>query len=445
MFLQNLAAEFTGQVLYDRYRIERQLGQKTGRRTFLAVDLQTELPVVIKLLLFNNEFVWDDLKLFEREAETLKHLNLPTIPGYLDYFEFDLPTLKGFALVQTYIDAPSLEEVVQSGRRFAESELQQLATALLDILDYLHSLHPPVIHRDIKPSNILLSNRSGNSIGDVYLVDFGSVQNVSAKDGGTLTVVGTYGYMPMEQFGGKTVPASDLYSLGSTLIYMIAGVHPAELPQDEGKIQLPANSLSPGWRRWLEILVEPSLKKRFADVKVAKSALARSHENIIFNKEKPFGSKITLKKTADAIDIYIPDRGRFLFNWILVLGFCFFILPIVSAIFSTIIPTVPLKFLWSYVSFFLYCFPPFYNLLYYFLGETHVKIDRHRITVHNNLGKSDGFKVAPNSPRTKIDRLQVHPVIKQKGSRKLCAVKEIAIAAGAREYRFYTYSEAETE
>jgi serine/threonine protein kinase len=71
---------------------------KTARRTFLAIDLQTELPVVIKLLIFNNEFIWDDLKLFEREAETLKHLDLPAIPRYLDYSEFDLPNLKGFAL-----------------------------------------------------------------------------------------------------------------------------------------------------------------------------------------------------------------------------------------------------------------------------------------------------------------------------------------------------------
>jgi serine/threonine protein kinase len=449
MFLQNLAAQFTGQVLCDRYRIERQLGQKTGRRTFLAVDLQTELPVVIKLLLFNNEFVWDDLKLFEREAETLKHLNLPTIPCYLDYFEFDLPTLKGFALVQTYIDALSIEEVVQSGRRFAESELQQLATALLDILDYLHSLHPPVIHRDIKPSNILLSNRSGNSVGDVYLVDFGSVQNVAAKDGGTLTVVGTYGYMPMEQFGGKTVPASDLYSLGATLIYTISGVHPAELPQDEGKIQLPANSLSPGWRRWLEILVEPSLKKRFADVKTAKLALDRSHENVIFNKEKPFGSKIKLHKTAEMFDIYIPDRGRFLFNWVLVLGFSFFILPLITVVFFAFLPnnssTDLLKGTWSLLSFFLFCFPLFYNFLYYFLGETHINIDRYRIVAHNNLGKSDGFRVAPSTPRSNIKQLHAYPVFRQKGTKKISAVKEIAIAAGAREYRFFTYSEAETE
>ena len=135
---------------------------------------------------------------------------------YLDYFDLDEPDTRGFALVQTYIDAPSLEEVFSSGRRFTESDLREFATSMLDILGYLHSLQPPVIHRDLKPSNILLSNRSGNSIGEVYLVDFGSVQNTVAKDGCTMTVVGTYGYMPMKQFGGKTVPASDLYSLGAT-------------------------------------------------------------------------------------------------------------------------------------------------------------------------------------------------------------------------------------
>ena len=58
-----------------------------------------------------------------------------------------------------------------------------------------------MIHRDLKPSNILLGERSGNSVGQVYLVDFGSVQTVLATEGGTRTVVGTYGYMPQEQFG----------------------------------------------------------------------------------------------------------------------------------------------------------------------------------------------------------------------------------------------------
>ena len=215
------------QILHDRYRINRQLNQKAGRRTFLAQDIHSQELVIIKILQFDRVFQWDDLKLFEREANTLRNLNHPAIPKYLNYFEVNVDNIHGFALVQTYIDAPSLETTIQQGRKFTEAELIELAEKLLLILTYLHEQIPPVIHRDLKPSNILLTNRSGNSIGNVYLVDFGSVQTVASKDNGTITIVGTYGYIPLEQFGGQTTTASDLYSLGMTLIYLITGVHPA--------------------------------------------------------------------------------------------------------------------------------------------------------------------------------------------------------------------------
>ena len=445
--MQNSAAEFIGQVLNDRYQIEKQLGQKTGRRTFLAIDLQTELPVVIKLLIFNNEFIWDDLKLFEREAETLKHLDLPAIPRYLDYLEFDLPNLKGFALVQTYIDAPSLEEVVSSGRRFTESELQELATSLLDILKYLHSLQPPVIHRDLKPSNILLTNRSGNSIGDVYLVDFGSVQNVAAKDGGTMTVVGTYGYMPMEQFGGKTVPASDLYSLGATLIYTISGTHPADLPQDDGKIQIPVNNLSTSWRRWLGTMTEVSLKKRFSDVSTAKSALSRSGKIDSIVREKPYGTKIVIAKSADAIEIVIPDR-RFPLKWVVAGMLSIFVMPILGGILSLIL----MQTLRSYLIAFTLCyqiipFAPFiYNFIYYFFGKLHLRIDSNQISFNKTLGELKLGKQIPTSPRLEIDRLTYSLKSQQKGTdREANLTKEIVIFAGVREYRIHSNSQAEGE
>jgi serine/threonine protein kinase len=159
------------EILAQRYEIQKKLASKGGRKTLLARDLQTEKLVVVKLLSFGDDFTWDDLKLFEREAETLKSLNHPAIPKYLDYFEIDLSNTKGFALVQSYIDAPSLEEQVQAGRRFSQEEIEQIAKAILKILDYLHSYHPPVIHRDLKSSNILLTNRSGHNVGDIYLVD----------------------------------------------------------------------------------------------------------------------------------------------------------------------------------------------------------------------------------------------------------------------------------
>ncbi|HBE34385.1 MAG TPA: serine/threonine protein kinase, partial [Cyanobacteria bacterium UBA11368] len=145
------------------------------RRTLLARDRQTQELVVIKLLSFNSDFEWDDLKLFEREASILQALSHPAIPRYLNHFEIDLPQGKGFALVQSYIQAKSLEEHMKSGRTFAEAEVGEIAKALLEILIYLHKRQPPVIHRDIKPSNILLTNRSAHSVGQVYLVDFGSV------------------------------------------------------------------------------------------------------------------------------------------------------------------------------------------------------------------------------------------------------------------------------
>ncbi|GAX36076.1 serine/threonine protein kinase [Nodularia sp. NIES-3585] len=300
------------EILGDRYEVQQLLGKKSGRRSLLAKDQVTGELVVVKLLSFNSDFEWDDLKLFEREAETLKSLSHPAIPRYLDYFEVNSPTIKGFALVQSYIPAQTLEQYLQTGRTFTEVEVKQVATAVLEILIYLHGLHPPVIHRDLKPSNILLGERSGNSVGQVYLVDFGSVQTVLAAEGGTRTVVGTYGYMPPEQFGGRTVQASDLYSLGATLIYLITGNHPADLPQKDFRIQFePVTHLSPSLTRWLQWMTEPNLERRPSSAEEALKALNESDLKIpdALNIVKPAGSKVKLTENWDHLEIFIPPVG----------------------------------------------------------------------------------------------------------------------------------------
>ncbi|MBD2385392.1 serine/threonine protein kinase [Cylindrospermum sp. FACHB-282] len=345
--------DFAKEILAERYEVQQHLGKKAGRRTLLTRDLQTQELVVVKLLSFGDEFEWHDLKLFEREAETLKALSHPAIPSYLDYFELNLLGSKGFALVQSYIPAESLETQLKAGRSFSEEEVKQLATAILEILKYLHGRQPAVIHRDIKPSNILLTNRSGNSVGEVYLVDFGSVQTI-VRINSTMTVVGSYGYMPPEQFNGRATPASDLYGLGATLIYLVTGQHPADLPQQDLVIKFEqAANITPGFSSWLRKMTQPILSRRLASAEQALQALA-----IPINKTqtpvkasnsvlgKPFGSKVILHKNTDFIEIIIPPVGgvskmMVMFSWyfriVLPLSFLM-ILPIFNMMSPLLLP-----------------------------------------------------------------------------------------------------------
>lgn len=298
-------------ILRERYKIQRQLGNRFGQQTLLALDQQTHDLVVVKLMTFSGELKWETFKLFEREAKTLKELTHPAIPRYLDYFDVETTSGKGFALVQSYIDASSLEEQVKAGRTFSETELKQIAKAILEVLIYLHNRYPPIIHRDIKPGNILLTNRSGNSVGQVYLVDFGSVQ-AAASEGGTRTVVGTYGYMPPEQFGERAVPASDLYALGTTLIYLASGQHPADLPQRNLRLCFENYvSLSPTFIDWLQWMTEPALEQRLAS---ANHALQTLEHEALRKKQlpvptKPADSRVILTKKHDLLEICIPPKG----------------------------------------------------------------------------------------------------------------------------------------
>jgi serine/threonine protein kinase len=267
------------QVLHGCYQLRQKLGQNASRQIWLAVDLaaQPKALVVVKLLAFEGEVQWDELKLFEREAQVLKQLNHPQIPKYRDYFCIDdeqclrlgLRPALWFGLVQEYIPGSSLKELLNQGKRFTEQQVRKIAVDVLNILVYLHELNPPVLHRDIKPSNLIWGEDE-----QVYLVDFGAVQDKAVKEGATFTVVGTYGYTPMEQFGGRAVPASDLYALGATLIHLLTGTAPADLPQRDLQIQFADRlSSSPSMMCWLQQLVEPALEQRFSTVRLALVAL----------------------------------------------------------------------------------------------------------------------------------------------------------------------------
>ncbi|MEQ8756981.1 MAG: serine/threonine-protein kinase [Coleofasciculus sp. G1-WW12-02] len=325
------------QQLKERYQLKQRLGRTAaGRQTWLAMDVQFNEQVTVKLLAFSPEMQWDELKLFEREAQVLQSLEHPRIPRYRDYFSLDREMGSGipwFGLVQDYIPGASLQELLDNGKRFSEKQVRSIANQIIDILIYLHELSPPVLHRDIKPSNLILGKNK-----QVYLIDFGAVQAQAAVTGVTFTVVGTSGYAPLEQFWGRAVAASDLYALGATLIHLLTGIAPADLPQKEGRIYFRDRlSLKSNFIPWIEQMTEILLEKRFSTAKQAMESLrygliqqsTSTSLPVRGRLSKPSGSLIQLKANKDKLGITIPSPGlRKLtqYNWLLALiVVCFYL------------------------------------------------------------------------------------------------------------------------
>ncbi len=332
----------TGQILQERYQIESKLGHNIAHEVWLARDIQIKPTesVVVKVLSTGGATQWEEFKLFEREAKILKQLNHPHIPRYLDYFPLNEP-ITGFVLVQEYIRGDSLKDLILQEYRFTESQIRDVAEKIINILIYLHELNPPVLHRDIKPSNLIWGKD-----GHIYLIDFGAVQYRAAVEGSTFTVVGTYGYTPIEQFGGRAVAASDIFALGTTLIHLLTGIPPADLPQEDFKIQFADRvNLSSNLIRWLGKAIEPDLKKRFDTAKTALKKLqseivnyddspVRLRQQVYYSKDLvPKVTNVELEKSLDKLTITylcLDYRDDLLFFVILAMFVTFYLVLVFS-------------------------------------------------------------------------------------------------------------------
>jgi uncharacterized protein YjbI with pentapeptide repeats len=251
------------------YQVTKELGRnrEAGRITYLATAQNLDQQVVIKEFRFAlADANWSGFKAYQREIEMLQQLEHPRIPRYLDSFE----TQVGFCLVQEYKNAPSLVE----RRSFNPEDIKQIAVSVLEILVYLQRRVPPIIHRDIKPENILVDKQL-----NAYLVDFGFARIRGGEMALSSVAAGTPGFMPPEeQFGRPLTEASDLYSLGATLICLLTGIRSVDigtLIDDDYRFDFKrlVPNLNPNFISWLEKMVAPNVKQRFDNATVALEAL----------------------------------------------------------------------------------------------------------------------------------------------------------------------------
>ncbi|MGF1459375.1 MAG: serine/threonine protein kinase [Leptolyngbyaceae cyanobacterium] len=268
-----------GQILGDRYEVERQLGKKSGRWTLQARDLQTDELVILKVLFLDDSLTPIDLRLFKREVDALKLLNHQATPRYLGYFEMEMPTQEqAMVLVQSYVEGISLQSYLSEARIFSESEVVKIARAVLSILHHLHTFEPPIIHRDIRPSNLLLQPGLPVEIAQICLVDFGTVKALNASNT-AITMVGTDGYAPPEQSAGRVLAVSDLYSLGATLAETLTGKPPLEMRTKGVRIRFEEFvEVTPTFTLWLKKLLAPSLDHRWDSAQAALASLDTVNE-----------------------------------------------------------------------------------------------------------------------------------------------------------------------
>jgi serine/threonine protein kinase len=295
-----------GEVIAERYRILDNLGQGGVGITYEAQDLESGQRVALKALSLRRMTDWKMMELFEREARILSGLNHPAIPRYLDYFQVDTARDRSIYIAQQLAPGKSLTVLVENGWQPEQSEVQHLAIQVLEILVYLQEFTPPIIHRDIKPQNIIRRDD-----GQVFLVDFGAVQDTyhNTVTGGS-TVVGTYGYMAPEQFRGQAVLSTDLYGLGTTLLFLLTRKSPSELPQRKLKIDFRSHiRLDKEFANWLEKMLEPVTEDRFQSAKEALAVLRGEQALTSYSAQKPRRPKhspITLIDTKGALVAEIP-------------------------------------------------------------------------------------------------------------------------------------------
>lgn len=252
------------QMLPADYRLQKELGEGGFAQTLLARRGPEQTPCVLKVLSLRRSQDWKAVELFEREAKVMRHLDHPGIPDFYDSFSLSQAQETFFFLVQEYLPGQNLQQWISDGKRFTEAQVMAMARQLCEILIYLQGFSPPVIHRDIKPSNILR-----DQAGRVWLIDFGAVKDsLQQVQGRGSTVVGTFGYMPMEQYEGRAQPASDIYALGMSLLYALSGTEPVQMKKKGLKTDFRQHlQISEGLARILDRMIEPDVVLRYPDAR----------------------------------------------------------------------------------------------------------------------------------------------------------------------------------
>ena len=229
-----------GEILAGRYLMRSILSRSSFGITWLAQNIYLPgqpLCVIKKLATRFTDPKLTEIAIsqFELEALSLSQLGSHAqIPSLIDYLRIG----DDLYLVEEYIPGSVLTKSIDDRGKFSQIEVENFLMQMLRLLEYIHSHH--LLHCDIKPQNIISCQTDRRFV----LVDFGAVKDIDpiqlnrGRDRTSSASIGTPGFAPPEQLANRAVPASDIYALGMTCIYLLTGKNPSQFPTDPHTCEL---------------------------------------------------------------------------------------------------------------------------------------------------------------------------------------------------------------
>jgi eukaryotic-like serine/threonine-protein kinase len=235
---------FRGQII-GKYKILSTIGSGGFGTVYLAEDTWIDKKVALKVPHKQNL----DFGELLREPRLLATLNHPNIVTILTAEKQE----NVFFIVMEFVPGETLESIITRRRALDLATVLDYTCQICNAVDHAH--RHGVLHRDLRPSNVIVTDN-----GLCKVADFGTSRFLEIAAHGT-TVIGSPPYMAPEQFEGKAVFASDVYSLGVTMYQMLTGVLPYDAPSAPDLERLRRGELLTSPR-----LKNPKVPKAMSDV-----------------------------------------------------------------------------------------------------------------------------------------------------------------------------------
>ena len=245
-----------GEQILNRFTITDEISTDGISSAYLADDSEGGRASIRELPIEAIES-WDTISAIETRVEQYSELSCASLPRFIGYFSDDSSHNPAIYFVNEHVGGDSLESIVEANGPLSDGETVAMLRDLLEGVASLHQLTPPVFHGAIQPATIIKGEKGRYRFSELPLPRLLSTRTV---DTGREAAVGAY--IPPEQRNGHVVKASDIFSLGMSAVYSIAGKQPDSLPSNLHRPVYRTQGQGGALDQVIDAMIEPAAARR---------------------------------------------------------------------------------------------------------------------------------------------------------------------------------------